>query len=199
MSYLLAYSSIIVKASHVFEGSPWIDYDVHFRRQVATQSNPKWATIDAALWTMYFTRATPKPAPTGPTDDRKQPSQDRWQQGQSKYSYTPYPTNRVCFRLNSRAGCHLVDCKFLHCCLRCRDTSYTARDCPQGKPNTIAPHSQDQPPTGTNFRRQGDAELPDTLAHITPQDSCNSHFISTNTNESTDIMCIESESTCKSN
>ena len=27
---------------------------MHFRRQVATQSNPKWATIDAALWTMYL-------------------------------------------------------------------------------------------------------------------------------------------------
>ena len=154
-SDLLAYSSTTVKASHYFEGLPWIDYDVHFRRQIATQSSPKWGTIDAALWIMYFTRATPKPASTPPTGDRNQPSQDKRQQGQSKYRYTPYPTNRVCFRWNSQAGCHLINCKFLHCCLRCRDTSHTAIDSPQRKLNTMAPHSQEQPPTGTNFRPPG--------------------------------------------
>ena len=30
---LLAYSSMIVKASQDFKGTPWLEYDVHFRRQ----------------------------------------------------------------------------------------------------------------------------------------------------------------------
>ena len=62
---------------------------------------------------MYFTRATPKPASTPPTGDRNQPSQEKRQQGQSMYRYTPYPTNRVCFRWNSQAGCHLINCALL--------------------------------------------------------------------------------------
>ena len=33
---LLAYSSTIVKASQDFQGSPWLEYDIHFRKQIAT-------------------------------------------------------------------------------------------------------------------------------------------------------------------
>ena len=58
---LLAYSSTIVKASQDFQGAPWLEYDVHFRNQIATRGSPQWATIDAALWSMYFARANPKP------------------------------------------------------------------------------------------------------------------------------------------
>ena len=61
----LAYSSMIVKASQDFKGTPWLEYDVHFRRQIATQAKQQWETIDASLWTMYFARATPKSGPVG--------------------------------------------------------------------------------------------------------------------------------------
>ena len=70
---LLAYSSIIVKASQDFEGTPWLEYDIHFRRQVATQTGQRWEVIDASLWSMYFARATAKPGPMGMSVERKSP------------------------------------------------------------------------------------------------------------------------------
>ena len=57
---LLAYSPTIIKASQDVDGSSLLEYDAHFRKQLATQSTPKWATIDASLWTMHFVKATPK-------------------------------------------------------------------------------------------------------------------------------------------
>ena len=57
---MMAYSSTIVKASQDFEGTPWLEYDVHFRRQIATQKEQSWERIDASIWTLCFTRATPK-------------------------------------------------------------------------------------------------------------------------------------------
>ena len=55
---LLANSSTIVKASQDFKGTPWLEYDVHFRRQIATQKEQRWERIDASIWTLCFTRAT---------------------------------------------------------------------------------------------------------------------------------------------
>ena len=57
---LLAYSSLIVKASQDFVGSPWLEYDTQFRQLAATRPDTDWATVDAAIWTVHFARATPK-------------------------------------------------------------------------------------------------------------------------------------------
>ena len=153
---LLAYSSTIVKASQDFLGAPWLEYDIHFRKQVATRGSPQWATIDASLWAMYFARANPKPIPgmstkagaSGAGNDYK--SQQNSARPRSRFS--PYTPVRVCFRWNSRNGCQLVGCKFLHCCLRCRDSSHTALDCPQQRPNPPLPHPQEQLSRDTSFR-----------------------------------------------
>ena len=77
---LLAYSSTIVKASQDFEGTPWLDYDIQFRRQIATQAKQQLETIDASLWTMYFARATPRSGPMGTNGERKNLIQDKRQQ-----------------------------------------------------------------------------------------------------------------------
>lgn len=144
---LLAYSSTIVKASQDFEGTPWLDYDSHFRREMATQSKPQWERIDASIWTLYFARAVPRSGPTVTDGEKKSPTQDKRQQ---KPRYNPYPT-RVCFRWNSYSGCHLIHCNFLHCCIRCRDTSHRAIECPQRKPNPPL-RPQDKPLSDANFR-----------------------------------------------
>ena len=156
---LLAYSSTIVKASQDFQGAPWLEYDVHFRKQIATRGSPQWATIDAALWSMYFARANPKPtagtsAKVGAAGAGNDYKSDKNQQNSapSRSWFTPYTTTRVCFRWNSRNGCHLVGCKFLHCCLRCRDSSHTALDCPQQRSNPPPPHPQEQLPRDSSFR-----------------------------------------------
>jgi hypothetical protein len=144
---LLAYSSTIVKASQDFQGSPWLEYDVHFRKQIATA---QWATLDASLWTMYFARASPKPATT--TSAKFGASGTSNEHKSDKPRYTPYTSTRVCFRWNSRVGCHLVNCKYLHCCIRCRDSSHIALDCPQQRSNPPPSHPQEQPPRETSFR-----------------------------------------------
>ena len=38
-----------VTVAQVVQGSQWLEYDMHFRKQIATQSLPQWATIDVAL------------------------------------------------------------------------------------------------------------------------------------------------------
>ena len=94
----------------------------------------------------------------------------------------------------------LIDCKFLHCCLRCREATHTAIDCPQRKLNPTPPHPLEQPPPGTNFRPHADPtnhhKHVDSHAHTTSQDSCSSLMEYQSTplpNESSDIMLLESE------
>ena len=60
MADLLAYCSIIIKASMDYNDMPWLEYDLHFHWQAATKPNEPWAHLDAALWTIYFTRAKAK-------------------------------------------------------------------------------------------------------------------------------------------
>ena len=82
----------------------------------------------------------------------------------------------MCFRWNSHGGCYLVNCKFLHCCIRCRDTSHTAIECPR-KPNPPT-RPPDQPPIEGNFGPPppvgGDSILQgNTSSHtLSPTDSC---------------------------
>lgn len=142
---LLAYSSTIVKASKDFIGSPCLDYDVQFRQQAATQPDAEWARIDASMWTVQFSRATPKPPGSAGAEKRSQ-APDR----SPRQRYAPYPTaqNRVCFRWNSVAGCQLTDCKFAHTCSRCRDVSHIAPQCPllRGSQALQGGHPQQGPP-----------------------------------------------------
>ena len=56
---LLAYSSVIVKASKEFEGFPWLEYDSRFRKEVAVNQSKSWAVIDASAWTLCFANAMP--------------------------------------------------------------------------------------------------------------------------------------------
>ena len=152
MRDLLAYSSTIVEASQDFDGSAWLEYDAHFRKQLTTQSTPNWSIIDASLWTMHFVKATPKAQIVSTQGDIKGPAQEKRQQYPNRYRYSPYPTNRGCFKWNSRSGCQLVECKFLHCCIHCRNTSHTAMECPQRKMNPPPQRPQDLPSQETIFR-----------------------------------------------
>ena len=52
---LLAYSSLIVNASRSYEGTPWLEYDNHFRWSRAASGQ-----IDSSIWTLHFNGATAK-------------------------------------------------------------------------------------------------------------------------------------------
>ena len=55
---LLAYSSLIVKASKDYEDTPWLNYDQHYRRHAAAKHGELFWT---EIWTLYFSCARAKP------------------------------------------------------------------------------------------------------------------------------------------
>ena len=132
---LLAYSSIIVRASQDFNGHPWLEYDTAFRRQAASRPDQKWAHIDSSLWTTTFSRAAPR------TDARPLALERR---GSIRQRTSPYPSpgEKICFKWNSRKGCDLIACRFLHVCSRCQDKNHCAFQCPKFNGRS-GPHPQD--------------------------------------------------------
>ena len=96
---LLAYSSIITKASLDYEGVPWLLYDAHFRRAAAAAKCKNWAQVDASIWTMYFTSANLSrggvaglavvPAPTGEDTHRKKATTPRGAKSTQRGRYSP--------------------------------------------------------------------------------------------------------------
>ena len=63
---LLAYSSLIVKASGDYVGDAWQNYDRLFRRQAAAEPArfPQWGEINPSLWTQHFGLAAARPTCT---------------------------------------------------------------------------------------------------------------------------------------
>lgn len=51
---MMAYLSLIVRASQDFEGLGWVRYDSAFRRQAAATGNKRWSVINPTLYAMNF-------------------------------------------------------------------------------------------------------------------------------------------------
>ena len=101
MADLLAYCSIIIKASMDYNDMPWFVYDSHFRRQAVTKPNEPWAHLDAALWTIYFTQAKAKN--THPEEDASRRSADSGRKSAKttdKPRANPYTTIQICRKWN---------------------------------------------------------------------------------------------------
>ena len=108
---LLEYSSIIVKTSRDFEGTPWLEYDVQFRKDVALDTTRSWAAIDTSRWTLCFANANPQ---TGPS------------QFNNSNRYQPYPRQSMplCRKYNN-PRCHSDRCCFRHVCANCENPHHT--------------------------------------------------------------------------
>ena len=67
---MLAYASLMAKASREFDGTPWLLYDRHFRRLATAQQQWNWSlfTVDALL-----------SKPKAPGDDRSDPQMGQTQ------------------------------------------------------------------------------------------------------------------------
>ena len=113
---LLAYSSIIVKASKEFEGVPWLEYDSRFRREAAANQSLSWAVIDSSSWTLCFANANPKVRPTLSTGKGKK---------LARYRRPP-----VCRNFNNNK-CELAICRFRHVCSICEKPGHTDSQCPE--------------------------------------------------------------------
>lgn len=139
---LLAYSSLIVKASQDYEQMPWWAYDQHFRKQAAAKRLRQWDTVDTSLWTLYFGRATPRarckdcgllghmqctPSEPGQTGN------PLGHEARAKVvrKFEPYPRQKpICKRWNSVGGCRQPLCTYRHVCLECHAQDHKALNCP---------------------------------------------------------------------
>jgi hypothetical protein len=134
---LLAYASLIVKASIDYEGDAWLQYDRFFHRQAAAEPSryPRWGEIDPSIWTQQFGRAIARLAyPDGSSSSSSSdshntgsPAGETRSQKPSSSKYTrsrgrPYPKPRftpICQRWNRGDCCSPHFCNYQHVCLEC--------------------------------------------------------------------------------
>ena len=158
---LLAYSSLIVKASRDYEETPWLSYDQHYRRYAAAKLPMQWGAIQPEIWTLHFGRARAKQhcstcgemghakcecaandtptqsSPKGASQQQMRPSK-KWAWSETRtqpYSRVP----PICKRWNrAPGGCRLPECSFRHVCLECHG-NHRESDCQQAKRRPTKP------------------------------------------------------------
>ena len=134
---LLAYSSLMVKASSDYEKEAWLGYDRLFRRQAAAEPSmfPCWGQINPSIWTQHFSLATARLSCSdcGSKEHRKCPSPPSYQSKRSERRSHPYLERPVpiCKRWNwGGAGCNSDRCNFRHICGNCFG-EHQAKNCPR--------------------------------------------------------------------
>ena len=118
---LLAYSSVIEKASKEFEGLPWLEYDLRFRKEVAVNQSKSWAVIDASAWTLCFANANPKVEKARSTASMAQRNESHFQ---------PYKMPPICRNYNNNK-CEWAMCQFRHVCANCEKPNHIDSQCPE--------------------------------------------------------------------
>ena len=118
---LLAYSSIVVKASEEFEGTPWLEYDVRFRKEAAVDPSKSWAVVDPSSWTLCFSTAKPRPQAQAKAATKEEKR------------FHPFRSNEVCRNYNNHR-CYRKECRFRHVCATCESVNHTDDECPDRQP-----------------------------------------------------------------
>ncbi len=144
---LMAYQSVIAKASLRYKWPSWIMYDVSFRQEMAGVTGTSWAKVEPSIYSLCFTGQalstdnwchncqtldhTPNTCPLRP---RKR----SWGTavGQSAMGQSALSSNRsreVCHRYNRFGGeCKFGrECRYRHICSSCGDPHPASR-CKQG-------------------------------------------------------------------
>ena len=144
---LLKYQQIISRAATSFKGLAFLTYDEQFRRRAAYDLGISWDQVDLELWTVTFSGLA-KPhciicsSPYHSQSDC--PSADSSRQ-QPK-------SGPVCFRFNRSSGCTSSSCTFPHVCRRCRSSSHSILNCPNGLSRT-GPRRQGSSNTSDRSKR----------------------------------------------
>lgn len=127
---LLAYSSIILKASKDFNGLPWLKYDSCFRKEASIDHCKSWAVVDASAWTLHFSNAEPK-------------SEVHLSAKESRYQ--PYRKPPICINFNNNKY-ELPTQWYRHVCTNCEKPIHTDGQCPEpprkAKTGSFRPHQQ---------------------------------------------------------
>ena len=134
---LLAYSSLIVKASSDYDKEAWLGYDRLFRKQAAAEPAmfPCWGQINPSMWTQHFSLTTARlPCDDcGSKDHRRCPTAAAYQGRRSERRPRPYPERPapVCKRWNwGSSGCDADRCNFRHVCVSCFG-DHQVKNCPR--------------------------------------------------------------------
>jgi len=158
MSDLLSYASLILRASRMYQGEGWIQYDRNFRKKAAAFPSLSWGNIDNSLWTMAFCSATPRQHcklcfsvdhSTEECEEYKPPTQPKveTQSGQAPYA----SSNDICRKWNW-LSCTFASCKYRHVCLECH-RQHKIRECPSQKRYTPYPTYRSQQGDRSSFRK----------------------------------------------
>ena len=127
---LLAYMSIITKASLDYAGTPWLSYNAHFQRITAAAKLPGWSQVEVLLWTLYFTSAKLSswgleglavvPTPQEEDSQKKGVTTTRGAGSTQHSKYSSYtPPFPICKNWNIK-NCTEFSCRFRHICMECR-------------------------------------------------------------------------------
>ncbi len=149
---LMAYQSIIAKASVRYKWPSWVMYDASFRQEVAGVSGTSWAKVDPSIYSLCFTGQTlntenwcqncqtldhtPNTCPLRP---RKRP----WGPATGQAVQPGIKTREVCHRYNRYAGdCKFGrECRYRHICSSCGDPHPASR-CKQSRGEKFTGNSQ---------------------------------------------------------
>ena len=122
---LFKYQQIISRAASKFQGTAFLAYDEHFRRQAANDLRISWDQVDIELWTVTFSGlAKPHCLVCSSSHDSQSscPNADPFRQS--------FKNGPVCFRFNRSSGCNSHPCPFPHVCRRCRSADNSIVACP---------------------------------------------------------------------
>ena len=141
---LLAYSSLIIRASKDYDDTQWQDYDWHFLKASSYKAQGTLVPDRCLLWTIYFSRASAKNVHT--ETGKNLDSSAKSLKGGEKL-VNPY-TTPICRKWNSLEGCNVTFCRYLHCCIRYSSKIQKAFECPANQ--------QKQASGATPFRQDAD-------------------------------------------
>ena len=121
---LFKYQQIIIRAASKFQGTPFLAYDEHFRRQATNDLRISWDQVDIELWTVTFSGLAKPHCLVCSSPHHSQsscPNADPFRQS-SKNS-------PVCFPFNRSSGCNSRPCPFLRVCRHCRSADHSIVAC----------------------------------------------------------------------
>ena len=140
---LMAYQTIIAKASLKFKWPSWVVYDQNFRQEVSGNPSQSWAKVDPSMYALCFTgqavssenwctrcQCLDHTSSNCPARPRKRPwsslSENQFPPGQSRGSRQE---QQVCLKYNRfDRDCKFgKNCRFTHVCSSCKEAHPVSR------------------------------------------------------------------------
>ena len=122
---LFKYQQIISRGASKLQGTAFLAYDKHFRRQAASDLRISWDQVNIELWTVTFSGLAKPHCLVCSSPHHSQsscPNADPFHQS--------HKNGPVCFRFNRSSRCNSHPCPFPYVCRRCRSADHSIVACP---------------------------------------------------------------------